>query len=200
MPLVISFYQILSRIFYSSSPLSHPYSAPKIFHIFWDWGDDFMVNTPNQRMKCFTNCSFPFLALTQARLYPGGSLLLVENFLVEIDGFPTAPYTPSSLLHQGYYPSFFIVTCPSDIFTLIPYLNTPCVSVTQLCPTLCDPMDCSPPGSSVHGTLHARILEWVTISSSMWSSQPRNRTPVSHTAGRFFTFWVAMEAQEYWNG
>ena len=39
--------------------------------------------------------------------------------------------------------------------------------VTQLCPTLCDPMDCSPPGSSVHGILQARILEWVAISFSM---------------------------------
>ena len=39
-------------------------------------------------------------------------------------------------------------------------------SVAQLCPTLCNPMDCSPPGSSVHGIIPARILEWVAISSS----------------------------------
>ena len=43
---------------------------------------------------------------------------------------------------------------------------------TQLCPTLCDPMDCSPPGSSVHGIFQARILEWGAISSSRGSSQP----------------------------
>ena len=42
----------------------------------------------------------------------------------------------------------------------------------QLCPTLCDPMDCSPPDSSVHGISQARILEWVTISSSKGSSDP----------------------------
>ena len=59
--------------------------------------------------------------------------------------------------------------------------------VVQSCPTLCDPMDCSPPGSSVHGILQARILEWVAISFSRGSSQPRDRTQVSHTAGRFFT-------------
>ena len=41
------------------------------------------------------------------------------------------------------------------------------------CPTLCDPMDCSPPGSSVHGISLARILEWVAISYSRGSSQPR---------------------------
>ena len=45
----------------------------------------------------------------------------------------------------------------------------------QLCPTLCDPMDCSLPGSSVHGILQARILEWVTIPFSRGSSQPRNQ-------------------------
>ena len=48
-------------------------------------------------------------------------------------------------------------------------LNTMC-SVTQLCPTLCDPMDCSRPGSSVHGILQARILAWVGISSFRGSS------------------------------
>ena len=40
---------------------------------------------------------------------------------------------------------------------------------TQSCPTLCDPMDCSPPGPSIHGILQARILEWVTISFSRGS-------------------------------
>ena len=50
-----------------------------------------------------------------------------------------------------------------------------------------DPLDYSPPGSSVHGILQARILEWVAISFSRVSSQPRNRIQVSCTAGRFFT-------------
>ena len=57
----------------------------------------------------------------------------------------------------------------------------------QLCPTLWDPMDCSPPGSSVHGISQARILEWVAISSSRGSSQPRDGTWVSCVAGGFFT-------------
>ncbi|MES6266278.1 hypothetical protein U6R57_12305, partial [Cutibacterium acnes] len=61
------------------------------------------------------------------------------------------------------------------------------VKVAQSCPTLCDPMDCSPPGSSVHGILQARILEWVAISFSRGSSQPRDQTQVSHIAGGFFT-------------
>ena len=59
------------------------------------------------------------------------------------------------------------------------------VLVTQFCPTLVDPMDVSPPGSSVNENFQARILEWVAISSSRGSSQPRDPTQVSHTAGGF---------------
>ena len=53
-----------------------------------------------------------------------------------------------------------------------------CAKLLQLCLTLCDPMDCSLPGSSVHGILQARILKWVDISFSRGSSQPRNRTSI----------------------
>ena len=51
-----------------------------------------------------------------------------------------------------------------------------CVLVAQSCPTLCDPMDCSPPGSPVHGILQARIREWVDMPFSRGSSQPRDPT------------------------
>ena len=57
--------------------------------------------------------------------------------------------------------------------------------VTQSCLTLCNPMNCSPPGSSVHGILQASILEWVAIPFSKGSSQPRDQNRVSHIAGRF---------------
>ena len=59
--------------------------------------------------------------------------------------------------------------------------------VTQSCPTLCDAMDCSLPGSSVHGTFQAKVLEWVAISLSRGSSQPRDRIQVSLIVGRRFT-------------
>ena len=55
--------------------------------------------------------------------------------------------------------------------------------VTQSCPTLCDPMDYSSSGSSVHGILQARILEWVAMPSSRGSPQPRDQTQVYHVAG-----------------
>ena len=64
------------------------------------------------------------------------------------------------------------------------------VLVTQLCPTLCDLMDCGPPGSSVHGILQEKTLEWIAIPFSRGSSQPRAQTQVYCTAGRFFTIWA----------
>ena len=66
--------------------------------------------------------------------------------------------------------------------------------VAQSCPTLCDPMSCSLPGSSVHGISQARILEWVAASFSRGSSPPRDRTCASCIAGRFFTVWATREA------
>ena len=70
----------------------------------------------------------------------------------------------------------------------------------QSCPTLCDPMDCSPPGSSVHGDSPDKNVGVGCNASSRGSSQPRDGTQVSHTAGRFFTVWAAREAQtvSYW--
>ena len=60
--------------------------------------------------------------------------------------------------------------------------------------TLCDSLDCSLPGSSVHGILQVRILEWVAISFFRGSSRLRNQTRVSCIAGRFFTNWATREA------
>ena len=56
------------------------------------------------------------------------------------------------------------------------------------------PPDCSPPGSSVHGSLQARILMWFAIPFSRASSWPRDQTQVSCIAGRFFTIWATSEA------
>ena len=68
-----------------------------------------------------------------------------------------------------------------------------CVLVTQLCLTLYDPVDCSPPGFSVREILQARILEQFAISFSRGSSQPRNRTQDCCIADRFFTIWATGE-------
>ena len=78
--------------------------------------------------------------------------------------------------------------CASTQHLEVPLLV--CVLVTQLCLTLCKPMDCSLQGSSVRGIIQARILVWVVIFLSRGSSWPRDWTRVSCTAGRFFTIWT----------
>ena len=65
--------------------------------------------------------------------------------------------------------------------------------VAQSCLTLCDPMDCSLPGSSVHGIFQATVLEWIAISFSRGSSQPRDWTQVTHIVDRRFTIWATRE-------
>ena len=58
-------------------------------------------------------------------------------------------------------------------------------------------MDCSQPGSSVHGIFQAIVLEWIPISFSRGSSGPRDRTQVSHIVDRCFTIWATREDLKY---
>ena len=101
---------------------------------------------------------------------------------------------------QGLNPS--LPHC-RQILYLLSHQGSPCRSkcghitfleseseVAQTCPTLCDPMDCSLPGSSVHGIFQAIVLEWIAISFSRGSSQPRDWTPVSRIVDRRFTVWA----------
>ena len=69
--------------------------------------------------------------------------------------------------------------------------------VAQLCPTLCDSMDCSLPGSSVHGIFQAIVLEWIAISFSRGSSWPRDRTQVSCIVDRRFTVWATIHGSVF---
>ena len=62
-----------------------------------------------------------------------------------------------------------------------------------MCPTLCDPMDCNLPGSSIRGIFQARILEWIAVSFSRRSSQPRDWTQVYSIVGRHYTIWATRE-------
>ena len=82
----------------------------------------------------------------------------------------------------GCTPSLLVwpeVTQPSSLKALHACLFAKSL---QLCPTLCNPMDCSLPGSSVHGILQVRLLEWVAISSSRGSSQPRDPTHIFYVS------------------
>ena len=72
-------------------------------------------------------------------------------------------------------------------------MRTACGGVSQSCPTLCDPMDCSPPGSTVHGISQARVLDWAVVSFSRGSSWPRDQARVSRNVDRRFTIWASRE-------
>ena len=74
----------------------------------------------------------------------------------------------------------------TDVHPILPFCSVSISEIDQSCLTLCDPTDCSPSGSPIHGIFQARILEWVAISFSRASSWPRDRTLVSRTAGRHF--------------
>ena len=67
--------------------------------------------------------------------------------------------------------------------------------VAQSCLTLCNPMDCNPPHSSVHGILQARILEWVAIPFSRESSRSGDWNGDTYIAGRFFTIWFIWDLE-----
>ena len=107
------------------------------------------------------------------------------------------------LLYQGICSCFFCLNSfprklHDSFITSIKYLLKESESeVAQLCPTLYDPLGYSLPGSSVHGIFQARVLEWVAISFSRGSSQPRDWTQVSHIVGRCFIIWATREAPKY---
>ena len=79
------------------------------------------------------------------------------------------------------------------LISLLLNLKHVCAQALQLCPSLCEPMDSSPLGSSVHGISHARILEWVAISFSRGSSRARDRTHVSYVS------CIGMQVLYHWH-
>ena len=122
----------------------------------------------------------------------------------QIKTFPYRSTTTCScvgvLSLRMYFPLYWKEFCLSKISKICQWsgLLLCVVWVTQSCPTLGDPMDCSPPGFSVHGILQARILKWVAVPFFKGSSWPRDRIQVSGIAVRFFTWaifnWAIREA------
>ena len=92
-------------------------------------------------------------------------------------------------LKYSVFWSFYYLSTSSRLFSTFP-LYVGGDLVTKSCLTVCNSMDCSPLGSSVHGISQARILEWVAIPFSRGSSWPRDRTQVFCIAGGFFTGWA----------
>ena len=124
---------------------------------------------------------------------PGPVIALTVFFLMCIHTQPGAEPTWKSLTMTVFsFPQPWAEARGSlSIISLVKVL------VTQSCPTLCDPMNCTLPGSSIHEILQTRILEWVAIPFSRGSSQHRDQTQVFYFAGRFFlrgSLWAIREA------
>ena len=132
-------------------------------------------------------------------------IYLCNKYIIQLGYTSThlhLPITPCPLVTHFLFLSWLsweysfnsLVTLSSMPFSLVVQKSES--EVAQSCPTLCDPVDYSPPGSSVHGILQARILERVTISFSRGSFWPRDRTQVSRIGGKCFNLWATREAQE----
>ena len=113
------------------------------------------------------------------------SFPLLQFYSKESDNDVKVCASSLSSLSLSFIFIFFYLYLSLSFYLYLLYLLK--VKVPQSCLTLYDLMDCSPPGSSVHGSFQARILEWVAIPFSRGSSPSRVETWVFCTAGRFFT-------------
>ena len=119
------------------------------------------------------------------------------QYLTESTGKPGPVSLKNNCLQNGAW--FSLITLGAYTVVFLVRSGQMCA---RLCPTLYDPMDCSLPGSSVHGIFQARILEWVAISSSRGSSRPRDWTHIScvFCIGRWVLYhWVTWEDQDHVN-
>ena len=153
----------------------------------WDSVDPWMMahQAPQSmefsRQGYWSGLTFPSPGnLPDPRIEPRFPALQVDSLLLEPPG---KPRLWDCLFLSSVVFSF---VCFGTVLLLLS-------EVAQSCLTICDPMDCSLPGSSVHGILQARILKWVAISFCRGSSQVRDRTQVSCFVGRRFTIWATRE-------
>ena len=123
-----------------------------------------------------------------------------EGCLFSLVSFLLLSLPPSLHSSAHFFPSLLVsFLSPSrhflNIFQVHTHTHTHThTEVSQSRLTLCNPVDCSPPGSSVHGIFQAWIVEWVAVSFSRGSSWPRDRTQVPCTVGRCSTVWATREA------
>ena len=120
---------------------------------------------------------------------PGGLLSMGSQSQTQLSDFTFTLYikffldfSPYKLLQHTEYNSLIYTVVVGYLFYICERAK-----LLQKCLTLCDPMNCSPPGYSVHGVFQAGMLEWVAISFSRRSFQTRGRSWASHIAGRLFT-------------
>ena len=155
--------------------------------------------------KSFQLC--PILCHPMEQSSTGSSVqeVLQAGILEWVAMFSSRSFSPprdlnSHLLHLSHCQAGFLPLKPpgkSKRCCKVKWTELKWSEVAQSCLTLCDPVDCSLPGSSAHGILHARILEWVAISFSRGSSRPKDWTCISCIADGFFTVWATKETP-YW--
>ena len=179
-----------------------------VIEIQWSIMTSPFTEVPTLSEKIYIHPSFPIISHYYFTFYQSLHFHLWAKALP----FPNHVSFPTKILSSGLqelvclmllYPS---PTVPW-LFVLMGYLGSKvhsnvCVCVclvAQSCPTLCNPMDCSLPGSSVHGDSPGKNTGVCCMPSSRESSQPRDQTQVSHIAGRFFTIWATREAEGCWN-
>ena len=122
--------------------------------------------------------------LPNPRIEPGSPALQADSLPTELWRKPSAYNSVTLPLAKMKPTGSRLSTTDWDMW------HSSLCSVAQSCQTVCDPMDCILPGSSVHRILQARILEWVAISFSRGSSWPRDRTLVFCITGRLFSIWI----------
>ena len=122
---------------------------------------------------------------------------LVVRFGMHFSVFEASPYLTlillrhKRLLSDSFYPACWCLIDQVGCCSLY------CCLVTESCLTLCNPTDCSPAGSSVHGILQERILAWVAISFSRESSGPRDQTCISFIGRPLLYHWATKEALQF---
>ena len=149
--------------------------------------------TSAMTLDCSFTGAWPLLWATHMREL--GCMFLKRMYCLIIwDGAEVVRSALGSSCHCLQYPRWDCLVAGKQLRA--PSDSALCVKVlvSQSCPTLCNPMDCSLPGSSVNGIFQARILDWVAIPFSSGSSQPRVQTWVSCITGRFFTICATREA------
>ena len=216
----MSFVQSLSHVQLFATPWTAACHASLSFIICWSllklMSVELMMPS-NHLILCvpFSSClqsfpasgSFPITWLLASGGQSIGASAMASVLLMNIRGWFYLGWTGwISLLSKGLSRVFSSSNSKASVLQSSAFFTVQLsllvlVLVAQSCLTLCDPMDCMDCGllgSSVHGILQARILEWVSISFSRGSSKAKDRTWVSCIVSRFFTVWATREVNSHW--
>ena len=124
------------------------------------------------------DCGIVYFSVYFCMYFKKSVLLGTDTFILVLSFWYIVPFIILKCLTL----SLMVLCASKSVLSEIKIVTSACVRAESLqsCLILCDPVDCSPPGSSVHGIFQARMLEWVAMPSSRGSSRPRDRTHVSY--------------------